>query len=82
MSARPVSQTNKNFNMKKNMSTADKIIRVLIAAAIAILYLTNTIQGTLGVVFLAVGVIFVVTAILGICPLYLLFGIRTTKKSG
>jgi hypothetical protein len=67
--------------MKKNMGTADRIIRVLIAAVIAVLYLTGIITGTVGVVLLAVGVIFVLTALLGICPLYLLFGIRTNKKA-
>jgi len=67
--------------MKKNMSTLDKIIRVLVAAVIAILYLTGIIEGTLGVILLAIGVIFVATALLGICPLYLLFGIKTNKKT-
>lgn len=67
--------------MKKNMSTADKIIRVLIAAVIAVLYLTGIIKGTMGVVLLAVGVVFIITSLLGICPLYLLFGIRTNKKT-
>ena len=63
------------------MSTADKIIRVLIAAVIAVLYLTGIIKGTMGVVLLAVGVVFIITSLLGICPLYLLFGIRTNKKT-
>lgn len=66
--------------MKKNMGTADRIIRVLIAAVIAILFFTKVISGTLGIVLLALGGIFLLTAIVGVCPLYLPFGIKTCKK--
>lgn len=65
--------------MKKNMGSADKIIRLVIAAIIAILYFTNTITGTLGIVLLVLGAVFVLTSLIGICPLYLPFGINTCK---
>lgn len=66
--------------MKKNMGNIDKVVRVIIAAVIAVLYFMNIISGTLGVVLLALGGIFLVTAMLGFCPLYLPFGISTCKK--
>jgi hypothetical protein len=66
--------------MKKNMGTVDKSIRILIAAAIAVLFFTNVITGTLGYVLLALAVIFVVTSLIGFCPLYLPLGISTCKK--
>ena len=66
--------------MKKNMGTADKVIRALVAVVVLILYFTNVISGTLAVILLILAGIFVVTSILGTCPLYLLFGINTVKK--
>ncbi|MDZ4809935.1 MAG: DUF2892 domain-containing protein, partial [Bacteroidota bacterium] len=65
--------------MKHNMGNADRIIRVLIAVLIAVLYFTNTVSGTLGYVLLAVGAIFLLTSLVGSCPLYSLFGITTCK---
>ncbi len=38
--------------MKKNIGSADRIIRVIIAAIIGVLYFTGTITGTLGIVLL------------------------------
>lgn len=63
--------------MKKNMGNTDRIIRVLAAAVIAILYINNTITGVLAYVLLAVGAIFLLTSLVGSCPLYSLFGINT-----
>ena len=63
--------------MKKNMGNADRIIRLIIAAIIGILYFTNTISGTLAIIFLAVAAIFTLTSIISSCPLYIIFGIKT-----
>lgn len=65
--------------MKKNMGSADRIIRIVVAAAIAILYFTHTITGTLGLVALLLGGVFVLTSLISFCPLYLPFGINTCK---
>jgi len=66
--------------MKKNMGSADKVIRILIAAVIAVLFLTKAITGTLGIILLIVAIIFLVTSLVGFCPLYTLFGINTNRK--
>ena len=68
--------------MKKNMGSADKIIRIIIAIVIAILFYTNVISGTLGIVLLVLAGVFVLTSLIGFCPLYALLGISTcpTKK--
>ncbi|MGZ3865662.1 MAG: YgaP family membrane protein [Bacteroidia bacterium] len=66
--------------MKKNMGGADKIIRIVIAAIIALLYFTNVISGTLGIVLLILAGIFVLTSMVSFCPLYLPFGIHTNKN--
>jgi len=65
--------------MKKNMGTADKVIRILIAIVIAALFFTNVITGTLGIVLLVFAAIFLLTSIVSFCPLYLPFGIKTNK---
>ncbi len=66
--------------MKKNMGSTDKILRIIIAIVIGILYFTGTISGTLGTVLLIVGIIFLLTSFISFCPLYAPFGISTCKK--
>jgi hypothetical protein len=66
--------------MKKNMGTIDKVIRILVAVVVVILFLTNIISGTLAYILLALSVVFVLTSLLGFCPLYLPFGLSTKKK--
>jgi len=63
--------------MKTNMGSTDRIIRVLIAAVIGVLYITGTISGTLGIVLLVLASVFVLTSLVSFCPLYAPFGIRT-----
>lgn len=64
-------------NMKKNMGTIDKTIRIIIAAVVAGLYYAGTISGTLGIVLLVLAGVFVLTSLVSFCPLYTVFGIST-----
>jgi len=66
--------------MKKNMGTIDKVIRILIAVVFAVLFFTNVVTGTLGIILLVLGVVFVLTSLISFCPLYWPFGINTGKK--
>jgi hypothetical protein len=66
--------------MKKNMGSADKIIRVIIAIIFSVLYFTQTVTGTLGIILLVVGGVFLLTSVISFCPLYVPFGINTCKK--
>ncbi len=70
----------KSNDMKKNMGSADRLVRILIAAVIAILYFTHVIGGTVAIVLLAVAGIFILTSFMSFCPLYFPFGISTAKK--
>jgi hypothetical protein len=63
--------------MKKNMGLTDRIIRVIVAAIIGILYFSGTISGTLGMVLLILAGIFVLTSLISFCPLYAPFGLNT-----
>lgn len=66
--------------MKQNMGNLDKAIRVLVAVVIAVLYFTNVISGTIAIVLLVFATVFVVTSLIGTCPLYIPFGISTKKE--
>jgi uncharacterized MAPEG superfamily protein len=63
------------------MGSLDRIIRLVLAAAFAALILTKTVAGTPAIVLGALGGIFVLTSIVGFCPLYVLLGISTKKKA-
>jgi hypothetical protein len=65
--------------MKKNMGSIDKIIRLLVAALIVVLYYTDIISGTLGIVLLIFAVVLVITSFISFCPLYFPFGLKTNK---
>jgi hypothetical protein len=67
--------------MKKNMGFIDKVIRILIALVVVILYFLNIISGTIAIVLLIISGIFILTSLIGFCPLYLPFGINTGKKA-
>ncbi|TKB96415.1 DUF2892 domain-containing protein [Pedobacter cryotolerans] len=66
--------------MKKNMGTVDKVIRILVAVFIGVLYFTNVISGTLAIILGILAVVFVLTSFISFCPLYLPFGISTFRK--
>jgi hypothetical protein len=65
--------------MKKNMGTADRIIRIIIAAIMLGLFFTNVITGTWAYVLLVAAIIFLLTSVISFCPLYMPFGIKTCK---
>ncbi len=65
--------------MKKNMSDLDRIIRVVLAVVFAVLYFTGVVSGWLGIVLLVLAVIFLLTALLAFCPLYVPFKFSTKK---
>jgi len=66
--------------MKKNMGTIDKVIRILVAVVVAVLYFTHVVSGTLGIILLVLAGVFVLTSLISFCPLYFPFGLSTRKK--
>ncbi len=62
------------------MGLADKIIRIIVALVIVILYFTNILSGTVALVLLILSGIFIATSFIGFCPLYKLFGVNTNKN--
>jgi len=62
------------------MGLVDKIIRISLDAIVVILYFTGVIRGTLAIVLGLVAAVFLVTSVVGTCPLYLPFKIDTRGK--
>ncbi|HRP00565.1 MAG TPA: DUF2892 domain-containing protein [Flavobacteriales bacterium] len=66
--------------MKTNVGNIDKVLRIALAVVMSVLYFTRTVEGTLGTVLLILGGVFLLTALVGFCPLYALVGINTCPK--
>ncbi|MBI5840784.1 MAG: DUF2892 domain-containing protein [Chloroflexi bacterium] len=66
--------------MKRNMSNIDRVVRVVLAAVFAYLYFGGIVTGALGIVLVILGAVFILTAVLAFCPLYLPFNLSTYKS--
>lgn len=62
------------------MGTVDKVIRILIAVVVVVLFFTHVIGGTLAIILLVLSGVFLLTSLLSFCPLYMPFGLSTRKK--
>jgi hypothetical protein len=67
--------------MKKNLGTADRLARVILALVVGVLYLTDQISGTAAVVLGLFAVVFLVTSFMSFCPLYAMFNLSTKKEA-
>ncbi len=66
--------------MKRNMGTADRVLRTIAALVIGTLWWIGTISGTVGVGLASLAVVFLVTSAVSFCPLYRPFGLSTCGK--
>jgi hypothetical protein len=66
--------------MKQNMGPLDRVIRVVAAVLIAILYFTNLITGTVAIILGILALIFFLTSTIAFCPLYVPFKLSTKKE--
>lgn len=66
-------------NVNKNVGSIDRAIRAILGIIAIALYALGTLQGTLGLVALIVGIVLLGTAAIGWCPPYAIFGISTCK---
>jgi hypothetical protein len=67
--------------MTKNMGRLDRVLRLLLALVLGYLYYNGTIGGALGIVLVVASVIFFLTAIFGVCPLYKIIGVKTCRRT-
>ncbi len=68
--------------MKKNMSVADRVIRVVVALAIGGLYFGGVITGTVAAILGVIALIFLATSSVGVCLVYKVLGLSTLKETG
>ena len=66
--------------MKANMGSIDKLVRLVLAIIFGILYFMKIIEGTLGIILLVIGGVFLLTSLVSFCPLYTVLGVNTCKK--
>jgi hypothetical protein len=66
--------------MKKNMGNLDRLLRLIGAALLIVLYFLNVVTGTLGIICLIIAAILILTSLISFCPLYMPFKINTRKK--
>ena len=65
--------------MTLNMGKADRFIRPLLAVALIALYFTGVVTGTVGIILLVVAGVFLLTSVVGVCPLYKLLGVNSCR---
>ncbi len=65
--------------MEKNVGSLDRGIRIALAVLVILLMAFNVIQGTAAVILGIVAFAFVVTSVVGFCPLYKVLKISTNK---
>jgi hypothetical protein len=66
--------------MKKNMGNIDRVIRFALAIVVAVLYFTGKISGIVAIILGIFAIAFFVTSLIGHCPAYLPFGLKTLKQ--
>jgi hypothetical protein len=67
--------------MKANIGLLDRLVRIGLVALVAVLFLTGQLSAVAAIVLGALAVLFLVTSAVGVCPLYLPFGISTRKRA-
>jgi hypothetical protein len=68
--------------MKKNVGSIDRLLRIILALAFAILIFNGTFTGAAAVIFGILAVVLLGTGLVSICPLYAIMKFSTAKKEG
>lgn len=63
------------------MGIVDRLIRLLLVVVVVVLFVMNVISGTFAIILLVLAGVFILTLLIGFCPLYLPLGIKTIKKN-
>jgi K+-transporting ATPase A subunit len=66
--------------MKTNMGSLDRMVRMIIAVMLGLSAFMGMITGTWAIVAYAVTAVFLLTSLVGFCPLYAVFGISTCSR--
>ncbi|MGO9308243.1 MAG: DUF2892 domain-containing protein [Spirochaetia bacterium] len=63
------------------MAILDRIIRGALVALVVVLFLTHQLGPVAAVILGVLAAVFLLTSIVGACPLYMLLGISTKRKA-
>ncbi|ALE16071.1 hypothetical protein AMC99_00768 [Altererythrobacter epoxidivorans] len=66
--------------MGKNMGTLDRTLRIIVALVLAYLAYTGALAGGLATGAYIVAAVFLLTSLIGFCPLYRVIGVNTCGK--
>ncbi|MGB2906038.1 MAG: DUF2892 domain-containing protein [Candidatus Aminicenantaceae bacterium] len=67
--------------MKQNMGKTDRVLRTVLAVIVAVLYFSKQLTGLAAIILGLFAIVFLVTSVLGFCPLYVPLGISSIKKT-
>lgn len=67
--------------MTKNVGSADKIIRTLLAIVLGLLIFTGNVTGTFAIILGILAVILLGTSLVSFCPLYTIVKVSTAKDA-
>ncbi|MFZ1688520.1 MAG: DUF2892 domain-containing protein [Flavobacteriales bacterium] len=67
--------------MKPNMGSADRVIRVIVAAIVVGLYFSGVIEGALGIVLMLFAAVFAITSFMSFCPIYAVLRFNTCSTA-
>ncbi len=65
--------------MKANIGSTDKLIRLLLAIVLILLFYFEILMDTFGIIALISALVLTVTSLINFCPLYTFLKINTTK---
>ena len=66
--------------MKLNMSQADRVVRLVVAAMLVMAILMQWVSGLLMIIAGVLALVMLGTAVVRVCPLYLPFGLSSLGK--
>ncbi len=65
--------------MKANVGMVDRVIRLVLAVVLILLFGQDVLTGTLGIVTVVLALYITIIAVIGFSPIYALFKINTNK---
>ena len=68
------------MKLQKNTSNADRAVRLVIAAVLAIVAVGGVVAAPISYLALAASGIMLVTGLTGFCPIYAIFGVSTCPR--
>lgn len=67
--------------MKQNMGKTDRVLRTVLAVIVLVLYFSDQLTSLAAIILGIFALVFLVTSVLGFCPLYVLLGISSKKQT-